>query len=75
MPQQIGAEKMRELAEYLSSQIPGLGFCLLVFEFGEGEGKYSNYISNAQREDMTTALEETAHRLRIKTDFKTPERN
>lgn len=35
---------------------PALGFCLMIFGFGEGSP--SSYISNANREDMIAALRE-----------------
>jgi hypothetical protein len=34
-----------------------VGFCLLVFDFGEGPGR-ANYISNAKREDIVVLLKE-----------------
>lgn len=34
------------------------GFTLLVFEFGSPEDGRMNYISNAEREDMLTAMKE-----------------
>jgi hypothetical protein len=34
-----------------------MGFCLLVFPFGE-DGRVSNYVSNANRDDMLKALQE-----------------
>jgi hypothetical protein len=39
---------------------PALGFCLMLFGFGEGSP--SSYVSNAKREDMISALrEQVAH--------------
>lgn len=67
---QIDDHGMRQLARIVKSEIPGLGFCLLVFEF-EKPG-VSNYIANAQRQDMIKALKETIKRLESKEDFKTP---
>lgn len=40
-----------------------MGFGLIVFEFGEGENKPGDYISNAIRGDMVKALRETADRI------------
>ena len=34
-----------------------VGFCLMVFNFGEGPGR-ANYISNAQRKDVVVLLKE-----------------
>jgi hypothetical protein len=70
---QIGGAEMRQLAKKIEKELPGLGFCLLVFEFYKPG--MSNYISNAQREDMILALEETLKRWKDKTDFPTPETN
>jgi hypothetical protein len=41
---------------------PGWGFALLVFPFVEGDGRM-NYISNAERGDMLTALKELVARM------------
>ncbi|KQP36672.1 hypothetical protein ASF25_01575 [Methylobacterium sp. Leaf100] len=35
-----------------------IGFALLVFEFGKTEGGRVNYVSNAERSDMITAVKE-----------------
>lgn len=73
MPKQIGGEKMRELANQIQKEIPGLGFCLIVYPFHE-KGM-SNYISNSQRDDMIVFLEETLTRLKRNKDFQTPNSN
>jgi hypothetical protein len=39
-----------------------VGFVLLVYEFGAGEGR-CNYISNAQREDVVVLLKEQLARF------------
>lgn len=70
---QIDGSGMRKLANRLKKEIPGLGFALFVFEFHKPG--ISNYISNAQRDDMIKALEETLARLKGKQDFPTPEHN
>lgn len=70
---QTGGAQMRELANYISKKIPGLGFTLLVFEFHQPG--ISNYIANARRADMIKALRETANRLEQNQDFDTPETN
>lgn len=52
----------RSIAEALTEALPeGLGFALLVFDFGEG-GNLA-WISNARREDMVRALREQLARL------------
>lgn len=71
MEEPTGAKKMRDIAALLSKELKGLGFALVVFEFGK-EGA-SNYISNAKRENMTKALFEAAYRLKADEDYKTPE--
>lgn len=73
MSKQIGAAAMRKVGKRIQKELPGLGFCLLVFEFFEPG--MANYLSNAQREDMIRALEETVARLKGGQDFKTPEEN
>jgi len=50
-------ESMNLTALILEKQFAPNGFILLVFEFGEG-GRRMNYISNAQRADVVTAMKE-----------------
>lgn len=45
---------------------PKMGFMLMVFDFGDGG--FSAYISNAEREDMIKLLREQANRLEIGAD-------
>lgn len=73
MAKQVDAEKMKQMARMISKEIPGLGFCLLTFDF-KSVGM-SNYISNAKREDMIKALFECAERLKRGKDFMTPTDN
>lgn len=73
MSNQVGGEKMRDLATKISKEIPGLGFCLIVYPFHERG--MSNYISNSQRDDMIKFLEETVQRLKRRSDFQTPNHN
>lgn len=73
MAKQIMAQKMRDLGDLVQNEIQGLGYALIIFEFEKPA--ISNYISNANREDMTQALFETAFRLKNDEDFKTPEEN
>ena len=70
---QIGAEQMRELARLIEPRIKGLGFALFVFPFKEPG--ISNYISNADRNDMIKALKEKVKRFENMEDFPTPETN
>lgn len=50
--------QMNAIAEVLDDTMPkGWGFTLLMFEFGTNDGRM-NYISNAPREDMISALKE-----------------
>ena len=62
---------MRDIATLIDGEIPGIGFALLVFDFNSAG--ISNYISNAQREDMITALRETLKRFEAGRTFPTPE--
>ncbi|WP_234110177.1 hypothetical protein [Chryseobacterium sp. R2A-55] len=73
MTKQIGGQEMRDLADKIRKEIPGLGFALLVFQFHEPG--MSNYISNGQRKDMIKAMKETIDRLEKQQDYPTPERN
>lgn len=59
-------EQMAAVAEVLDELFNGkakgpdrqIGFAVLVFPFGATEGGRVNYISNADREDMLTAMKE-----------------
>lgn len=73
-PMSPDAQKMRTLASSIEKQIPGLGFCLIVFPFNE-VGGLSNYVSNAKREDMIAFLEQKVADLKAKKDFFTPNHN
>lgn len=66
-------EQMRILAKNISRQIPRMGFALFVFEFDKPG--ISNYISNADRDSMIKALEETLERFKNNQVFITPESN
>jgi hypothetical protein len=51
--------QMNGIAEVLAGVMPeNWGFTLLMFEFGNVDNGRMNYISNAPREDMITALKE-----------------
>jgi hypothetical protein len=71
--------KMNALAHTLDEWFNGpakgkdrkVGFCLLVFEFGSDKGR-TNYISNADREDVVTLLKEQLARFEGNAD---PEQN
>lgn len=57
----IGLEKLtadlgRGLGSVLKESAPDLGFCLLMFNYGEG-GALA-YVSSARREDMLKTLDE-----------------
>jgi hypothetical protein len=68
---EVTGKEMREMGLLLQALLPELGWALLVFPFHEPG--VSNYIANAQREDMVTALREAANRLAGNEDFPTPE--
>lgn len=50
------------LDEYFNGELKGddrkVGFALLVFKFGSGDDHRSNYMSNANREDMLATMKE-----------------
>lgn len=54
-------KSMNEIAKFLGIILQGLGFALFTFEFNKPG--VSNYISNAQREDMIKSLKETLIRF------------
>ena len=76
MAKQLDGNGMRLLAKLITSVIPGLGFCLVTFEFGEKpNNELMNYISNGNREDMIKALKEMVETLENGTDFMIPDEN
>lgn len=51
--------QMRALSHAIIEVMPeGYGFVFLTFKFGEVRGARMNYMSNAKRADMLTALKE-----------------
>ena len=53
---------MNAVADELRKTFRGHGFCLLVFDFNTTQGRM-NYISNANRADMLTAIKEFIARV------------
>lgn len=50
---------VNEIAKMIQERLPpGYGFGLLVFEFGEADGRALTWISNADRSDMCKAMAE-----------------
>lgn len=47
---------MQEVASELAKVFPGLGFILMVFDFGDSS--QMNYVANCKREDAIKALKE-----------------
>lgn len=58
---------LQEIGSILKKLLPDLGFCLLIFEFHKPG--ISDYLSNANREDMIQALFEAAYRLKNQEDW------
>jgi hypothetical protein len=69
-------EKMNALAHALDELFNGdlkgndrkVGFCVMVFNFGDGPGR-ANYISNANRQDVVTLLKEQIKRFEGQPDM------
>jgi len=70
----VDKQRMKMIGDVLTIILKEKGFALLVFDFGD-QPKMANYISNAQREDMEQALEETLKRWKERKDFPTPDAN
>lgn len=51
---------LNNTARWMSKRFPGMGFTILLFPFGDihPSDPRINYISNAEREDMITAMKE-----------------
>jgi hypothetical protein len=70
-------ERMNNLARFLDKFWNGddegddkkVGFCLMVFNFGDGPGR-ANYISNADRKDVVTLLKEQIKRFEGQPEMK-----
>lgn len=57
-------ERCRDIGRLLASALPpGVGFTLILFDFGEGEKRHLTYLSNAQRPDMIKTLREMLEKL------------
>lgn len=70
----MSKEAMKNFGEYIGKRLPkDIGFCVLVFPFKQPG--VSNYISNAQSEDMIKALREAADKLEKNQVFETPDNN
>ena len=55
--------KCREIGHLIGGEMPaGVGFCFMMFTFGEGG--WSTYVANAERESMMIALEEFIEKMR-----------
>lgn len=53
-------QQTREVADLIAGKMPGRGFLLMAFDFGDG-GNLA-YVSNAQRPDVLKVLEEWKQR-------------
>lgn len=54
----------RDIGRRIAGSLPsGVGFTLIVFDFGEGERNHLTYMSNAQRPDMIETLREMIEKL------------
>jgi hypothetical protein len=56
-------ERMKFTLQGIARQIgkaipPGMGFALLLFQFGEGDDKWMTYASNAERQGMIDTMKE-----------------
>jgi hypothetical protein len=71
MKNKIDAEKMRNLADNLTREIPNCGFALIVFE--PDGNNMANYISNVNDDFMIQALEKQLNALKKNKTFPTPE--
>lgn len=48
---------MQEIAKDIKEKLPeGMGFALLVYEFGDAEDRRMMYISNSNREDVIKSM-------------------
>ena len=79
---QVGAQEMRDIAEFVSYLLHEdkgrikneIGFCILTFDVKTDRGM-ANYVSNCQREDMIKALKEFIDRNETQRPFDTPSEN
>ena len=64
--------RMRAIAKKVEREVPGFGFIVLVFPFGEGkeDEPECNYISNARREDVLGVMRDFMARTAISGKFR-----
>lgn len=70
-------DQMRVMAQFIDEffngpkpkENPQVGFCLMVFNFGDGPRR-CNYMSNAQRSDVVTLLKEQLKRFEGQPEIK-----
>jgi len=65
-----GNQKMRDLADILTSELPGCGFALIVVDLDSGE-RVANYISNVNDDFMKQVLENQINALNYNQTFPT----
>lgn len=55
-------KKLKDIANMIKAELPGVMFSLMVFEVGTGE--FGNYVTNANREEMVTAMEKLLEKIK-----------
>ncbi|MEJ7647393.1 MAG: hypothetical protein WKF87_22560 [Chryseolinea sp.] len=71
----VDEQHMLRAGRLLEDEMPGLGWILLTYTFGDADKSLGNYISNGSREDCIKYLRETADKLEAGTTFATPNNN
>lgn len=58
--EQLANDMLQEIARDIGKKLPPkMGFCLLAYEFGDNSSdRKMLYVSNSNREDVATAMEE-----------------
>lgn len=57
--EQQASNMLQDIANDIKSKLPeGMGFCLLAYEFGDGDDKKLLYVANSNRLDTIWAMTE-----------------
>lgn len=61
----MASEKLQLIAKEIKNNLPeGMGFALLVYEFGDANDRKILYVSNSSREDVSKAMLEFAMKMK-----------
>ena len=57
-------QQAREIGKVIGKAVPPkVGFCLVLFDFGEPHTGHMTYVSNGNRQDVLTMMRELQHKM------------